>query len=114
MSEWGDEVLRHKYDPLPEEGPRHRKRAKKKHMRSDHKHVYENVRIDAHSYVITREGMFPYYYIGTRCKVCGRLANVRSGYRVHELPEGTRLFEVKDLWTLLDMKVLPDDLEVTE
>ena len=106
--------MRYKYDPLPDDGPRHRKKSKKEHRRSDHKHVYEDVCIDAHSYVITREGRFPYYHIGTRCKVCGRLANVRSGYRIHERPEGMRLFEVKDILALWPMKVLPDDMEVVE
>ena len=51
-----EDSLRHKYDPLPEDAPRHRKKSKKRHVRSDHKHEYEKVCIDAHMKVHTREG----------------------------------------------------------
>lgn len=96
-----------------EEPPRHRKRAKRSHVRSDHKHEYEWVCIDDHSYVYTRDGRLRKYTIATRCKVCGRLQDVLFGSRdCYEPPEGMRLFEVHDFIELMGMTHLPDDAEV--
>ena len=111
MSGWHEDVLRHKYAPLPEEGPRHRKRAKKAHVRSDHRHEYEDVCVDAHTYTVTREGRFPAYYVAERCRICGRVGDVR-GCRNHEPPDGMRLFEVRDLIALLGAKFITEDKEV--
>ena len=114
MSDWHEDALHHKYDPLPDDGPRHRKKAKKRHVRSDHKHEYEVVAIDFHSCVIRRGVRFPYLATASRCKVCGRLGDMR----MHAIegtnpPEGMRLFEVGGFFELLDMKAIPDDMEVT-
>lgn len=112
MSEWGEETLRHKYDPLPEDAPRHRKKAKKRHVRSDHRHEYEDVCVDTCSYVVMRGGVrYPYYSVARRCKVCGRLSNVRSSLR--EVPDGMRLFRCKDFLELLCARELPESKEVT-
>ena len=110
MSYWGDDVLRHKYDPLPEDAPRHKKKAKKPHVKADHRHEYETVAIDAHAFVLTRSHeRFPYLYVGERCKVCGRLADIRST-SFQEPPEGVDLYEVEDFTQLLGLKALPDDM----
>ena len=86
-----------------EEPPRHRKRAKRTHVRSDHKHEYEQVCIDTHAY----------YYVADRCRVCGRLQDARLMPDLHEPPDGMRLFDVRD-FILFDMgSELPDDAEVT-
>lgn len=85
-----------------EESPRHRKRAKKTHVRSDHKHEYEWVCIDAHAY----------YYVADRCRVCGRLYDVCLKPDMLEPPDGMRLFEVHDFIELMGMTQLPDDAEV--
>ena len=111
MSDWHEDALRHKYAPLPEEGPRHRKRAKKPHVRSDHRHEYEDVCVDAHTYDVTREGRFHAYYVAERCRICGRVRDVRV-CRDHEPTEGMRLFEVRDLITLLVAKFITDEMEV--
>lgn len=108
----GTESLRHKYDPLPENAPRHRKKAKKRRVRSDHRHEYEDVCIDAHAAVYRRGERRHVYYMGTRCKVCGRLADVRMGAGLYVPPEGMPLFEVDGLLDLLGMKVLPDSAKV--
>lgn len=117
MSDWNDDVLRHKYDPLPEEPPRHRKKAKRKHVRSDHKHEYETVCIDSHSYVVSREGRFPYYYIGKRCRICGRVQDIKSRYDLHEPPDGMQLYEVRDFHELIDIwlkkRSLPEEMRTS-
>lgn len=110
MSDWGDEVIRYKYDPLPEE-PRHRKKAKKRHVKSDHKHEYEKVCIDAHTYSVTSDGRLPMYYVGTRCKVCGRLQDVRHSGFIGEPPKGMPLYEIDGIMGLFE-KELGEGLRV--
>lgn len=105
-----EDSLRHKYAPLPDE-PRFKKRRRKRHVRSDHKHEYETVCIDAHEEVVTREGRFPYFHVGTRCKICGRLQDVRTWPTV-EVPDGMPLYEVDDFFELWKMKFLPDGRRV--
>lgn len=78
-----------------EEPPRHRKRAKKVHTRSDHRHEYETVCIDGHGYVMSHGTKTPFYWVGRRCRVCGRLQDARMQRDMHEPPEGMRLFEVE-------------------
>ena len=112
-SDWGEEVLRHKYDPLPEDAPRHRKKSRKRHVRSDHKHEYETVCIDAHDYVISG-GRYHFYRIGRRCRICGRLKDYRTNTNQREVPEGMRLFEVDGWDTLFKTRYLSDELEVTD
>ena len=109
---WGDDVIRHKYQPLPEEAPRHRKKSRKRHARSDHKHEYEQVCIDAGSSVITIGARRKCYHIGKRCKVCGRLHNVRFRSDVHEPPKGMPLYRVRDIFELVRMKELPEGMRV--
>lgn len=98
------------YD-FDEEAPRYRKKSKKNHVKSDHKHEYERVCVDAHTSTITREGKFPSYHIGKRCKICGRLDNVKM-WATREIPKEMSLYEVADFWELLEMKMLPDELRV--
>ena len=107
-----DEGHNHKYDPIPEEPPRHHKKVKKRHVKSDHKHDYEDVCIDAHSYRRTLDGRFPYLYIGSRCKICGRLNDWHGEYGLTEPPDGMPFYKVNDLFELLDTKFLPDDRKV--
>lgn len=95
-----------------EESPRHRKRARKHHVRSDHRHDYEEVCIDADTLVIMPDGKHSSYHMGVRCKVCGRLYNVKMWRYDRVPPEGMRLFEVEDFFELLHMKYLPDSMEV--
>ena len=92
-SDWKAEVLRHKYDPLPEE-PKHRKKAKKRHVRSDHRHDYEEVAIDAGTYTFSRGERRKNYHKGMRCRICGRLHNVRFWEWREEPPEDMPLYEV--------------------
>lgn len=104
------EDARRKSAPIPDEA-RPRKKAVKRHVRSDHRHDYEDVCIDAHMSIWSKGKMLPAYYIGKRCKICGRLGDWRNTYDLHEPPEGMRLFETeswRDLWG----RYLPDDLEV--
>ena len=113
LSDWHKDALRYKYDPIPEDGPRHRKKAKKRRVRSDHKHEYEKVCIDDHSYVYTRDGRLRKYTIATRCKVCGRLQDVLLGSRgCYEPPEGMPLYEVRDFLELMEMRELPEEKRV--
>lgn len=113
MSDWKEDSLRHKYDPLPEE-PRFKKKRKKHHVRSDHKHEYEKVCIDAHTEAITREGRMPMYHIGIRCKVCGRLKDLKWWQHEKEPPDGVPLYEVGDFLDLVSMKALPESMKVRD
>lgn len=106
-----EDSLRHKYAPLPEE-PRFKKKRKKVHVRSDHKHEYEKVCIDAHSTVVTRRGKFPCYHMGMRCKVCGRLRSTSLWVFEGGIPTDMPLYEVDDFFELVTTKVLPEDNRV--
>lgn len=110
MSDWHEDALRHKYDPLPDK-PRYKKKAKKKHVRSDHKHEYETVCVDAHS-VVWRDGArIPYLYLGKRCRICGRLNDWRHT-NLSEPPDGMQLYEVPSWDYLWDKKKIPDEMRV--
>lgn len=100
-----------KYAPIPEE-PRYRKKAKKRHVRSDHKHEYEQVCIDAHSFIHRNGEKVPYLYLGERCRVCGRLNGWRGCTNLQEPPEGMPLYEVPGWDFLFDKKALPDEMRV--
>ena len=95
-SDWKEDAIRHKYAPLPDE-PRHRKKAKKRHVRSDHKHEYEEVAIDAGTYTRSNGKRSESYHKGMRCKVCGRLHNVRFWTWYGEPPKDMPLYEVDGL-----------------
>lgn len=112
MREFGDELIHYKYDPLPEEPPRHRKKVKKQSARSDHKHEYEEVCIDTHSSVVKHGGEFPAYHLGIRCKICGRLKNVKLWRFEGHMPSDMPLYMVDDFFELVKMKVLPEELGV--
>lgn len=112
-TDWKEDAIHHKYAPIPEDEPRHKKKAKKRHVRSDHRHEYEKVCIDAHSYVLFHGKRTPYMYEGVRCKVCGRLKDVRTMSDWHEPPESMRLFVVDDFLALFD-KYLPDEKEAIQ
>lgn len=94
-----------------EEAPRHRKKSKKRHVRSDHKHEYEKVCIDSHTRTHTREGVFTSYNIATRCRICGRLHDVKL-WATRETPKEMPLYEVADFLELIQMKMLPDKMRV--
>lgn len=106
-SDWHEDALHHKYDPLPEE-PRHRrKRRRKRAAHSDHKHVYEEVCVGFG--FRRRDGeVRRIYRLATRCKVCGRVGGMGFGKGLDEPPEGTPLYEVPgDLY--FGLKVLPTE-----
>lgn len=95
-----------------EEPPRHRKRAKEMHVRSDHKHEYEQVCIDGHGYIVSHGTKTPFYWVGRRCRICGRLQDARVRPDMHEPPEGMRLFEVADFVLFNIGSELPESYEV--
>lgn len=113
MREYGDEILRHKYDPLPEDAPRHRKKAKKRHLRSSHRHEYEDVCVDAHTAAFTHCGRQPYFHVARRCRVCGRLQNVTCKRVGWVPPDGMRRFDCEDIIELWRARELPESKEVT-
>lgn len=98
----------HRQAPIPDE-PRPKKKAVKQRERSDHKHEYERIVIDAHTYEYSHGEKRQVYNVGERCRICGRLGNVhfRNAYST----EGMRLFEVDD-WRELMERYLPEDKEV--
>ena len=112
LSDWHEDALRHKYDPIPDDGPRHRKKAKKRRVRSDHKHEYETVCVDAHSFEWRDGEWVPYMNIVRRCKVCGRVGNVRSRSDLHETPSDMPLYVVDGLDYLLGSRELPESRRV--
>ena len=106
-TDWHDDVVHYKYDPLPDE-PRHRKKKKKVRVRSDHKHDYEDV-------VVIEPGAYTYhhgkrhdaYHKVTRCKTCGRVGNAKFHAYEDEIPKGMRVFRIDSFLDLFD-KYLPD------
>ena len=112
MSDWHEDVLRHKYDPLPEEPTPYRKKSKKKRVRSDHKHDYERIVIDAHTFVHRNDVRIPLYHTGKRCKVCGRLASTHMEEVGFEPPDDMPLYEVKDYLDFMCMRYLPEEMRV--
>lgn len=104
------EHARRKQSPIPDE-PRPKKKAVKRRIRSDHKHEYEWVAVDALTYFVDKDGKHPYYNKVERCTKCGKINNSK---RLGEtVPEGMRIFRVEG-WRDLFAKTLPDDKEVTE
>jgi len=109
-SDWKEDALRHKYDPLPDE-PRHRKKAKKRHVRSDHRHDYEKVAVDAHSCVLSNGEREPLVYVMDRCKVCGRTGG-RSWSRLKsDIPDDMHVYDVGGIMGLF-AKELGEELRV--
>lgn len=101
----------YKYAPIPDE-PRYRKKSRKVHVRSDHKHDYETVCVDAHSVVFRNGGKVPYLHVGERCRICGRMANWRGCTDLQEPPEDMPFYVVSDWTYLWDNKVLPEAMRV--
>lgn len=112
MSDWHEDALRHKYDPLPEDGPRHRKKAKKRHVRSDHRHEYETVCVDAHSFVWREGAKVPYMTVVSRCKLCGRVGDVQFRSDINEPPDDMPLYKVDGWDYLFNHKELPEERRV--
>jgi len=106
-----EDSLRHKYAPLPDEPRFKSKKPKKKHARSDHKHDYEMVCIDTGSFIHRRGERVPFFHVGKRCKLCGRLHNPEIDFKIHEPPEDMPLYKV-DFIDFITMKVLPDEMRV--
>lgn len=114
MGDWKEDSLRHKYAPLPEDAPRHHKKSKKVHIRSDHRHQYENVAIDTGNVLICGGRKCPYVVVTRRCKVCGRLGETLMTRTVEldKVHKGMRLFKVDGLLEFYKLKGLPEELEV--
>lgn len=108
-----EDSLRHKYAPLPEE-PRFRKKRKKVHVRSDHKHEYETVCVDDHSFVRRRGERYRLLHLVKRCKVCGRIGDCREMPYMSEPPDGMPLYDVPNWLYLWTEKVLPEDRKVRD
>ena len=60
-NDWKAEEIKRRYAPTPDE-PRHRKKARKRHVRSDHKHEYERVAIDTHTSEVGKTGRRKVYH----------------------------------------------------
>lgn len=106
-----DEGHNHKYDPIPEDPPQHKKKARKKRVRSDHKHDYETVCVDTHSYVYRDHKRVPYLYLAERCRICGRIRDVKLRLNMSEPPDGMTLYEVG--WDFFaTSKFLPEERKV--
>jgi hypothetical protein len=97
-------------DPL-EEPTHYRRKRKRRHVRSDHKHDYELVCID--SGMVARFGGHKerIYQSAERCRICGRINRYWLSEWRGAPPEGLRMFKtdgVPDTW------FVPDDTEVKE
>lgn len=71
-SDWKEDKLKYKYDPIPEEVSYKKKKTKKAVKKSDHKHKYAYC-------IFSRKGpqdsqSFDYSY-GTYCTICGRIGD---------------------------------------
>lgn len=111
MSDWREDVIRHKYDPLPEEA-RHHKRAKRSHVRSDHKHQYEEIMIDTFTIFRDSKGRPLRYEPAKRCRICGRLKDWKTRM-VEEPPDGVHVYLTRDWYGLRKTMVLPDSARVS-
>lgn len=78
MSEWKESKLEHKYTPLPEEPRYTKKKQKKKVIKSDHKHYYEDC-LFRRVYVSRSGTKGLRIYGGTYCPICGRVGNIDIG-----------------------------------
>ena len=99
-----------RYDPM-EETPRHRRKHKRKRVRSDHKHDYELVCVDSSMFVRSGGETEHLYESAERCRVCGRVARYRFDQWRGEPPKGLRLFKtcyVTDTWHI------PKETEVAD
>ena len=112
MGTWRDEILHRKYDPLPEE-PRHRKKSRKTHIRSDHKHDYEDVAIDTNVIIMGSDGKKLRYNLAKRCTLCGRLKDWKM-YYLEEPPDGMPIYRTTDWYELWKKMVLPSELKVRQ
>lgn len=101
----------YKYAPIPDE-PRYRKKSRKVHVRSDHKHDYETVCVDAHGFVFRNGGKVPYMHIVRRCKTCGRIGDVQVRSDLSRPVEGMPLYEVESWAFLWESKSLPEGMRV--
>ena len=99
------------YD-FDEEAPRYRKKSKKNHVKSNHKHEYERVCVDAHAVSFRRGHKVPYMYLADRCKICGRVGDMVMKSDLHEPPTEMPLYELADILEALDLKILPDEMRV--
>ena len=107
-----EDSLRHKYAPLPDEPQFKKKKPKKPRVRSNHKHVYETVCVDDHSRMYRDGRKIPYMNFVKRCKVCGRIGDVKIKAGVHE-PPGDMSFYVVPSWMYLwTEKTLSEEMRV--
>lgn len=98
----------HKQAPIPDE-PITKKKAVKKHVRSDHKHDYETVAVDAGVTYRDTRGEHRILTICERCRICGRVGRLLK--RTENQPENMRLFIGNGMFWVLE-KSLPEDREV--
>ena len=94
-----------------EEAPRHRRRRKRRHIRSNHKHIYEKVYIDDGSYIIEHGVKCPRYCVAKRCSVCGRLDDLGIE-RFDKIPTNMPLYRVNNWMELWQKRYLPKNAEV--
>ncbi len=98
-----EDSIRYKYDPLPEE-PKYHKKKHKKHVKSDHKHIYEDVCVDSHKAFKGLKNPKA-CNIAKRCKVCGRVYDIEL-WVAYEPPEGLPVYEVDTFDELFNLKYL--------
>lgn len=72
MSEWKEDVIKYKYDPLPEEVRYTKKKQKSKSKKSDHKHNYAKCLFATTWHGQRRKVGFS---DGTYCTICGRIGD---------------------------------------
>lgn len=75
-TDWKEDKLKYKYDPIPEEVSYKKKKIKQKIKKSDHKHQYEPC-------IFANQWPNPEkigYKKGTYCPICGRIGERYSYY----------------------------------
>ncbi len=74
-SEYKEMKIQYKYRELPEE-PRYKKKKKKVHKKSDHKHDYQPClfKVPVWSYIKGKKERC--IYAGTYCTICGRIGDI--------------------------------------
>lgn len=94
-SEWKESKLRYKYTELPDEPRYKKKKSKKRVIKSNHKHHYENCLFKTNIYSYVSGKKVPYMYGGVYCTICGKIGNITIGSK-KVVNENLPIFDISD------------------
>ena len=98
--------LKLKYADIPEK-LRYKKKKKKVHIRSDHKHRYACLIADSGIYIYRDHKKNPAYDVVTYCVICGRIHD--TDFRANISNVNLPVFKGIDIW---DKKINLEDISI--